>query len=405
MSGFSQSRVAPIHVSVVAGSVLLIKMLTIHVGLHKTGSTAIQRYLAQASKELGDGLVYLRARNERFSVGDGVDIPTSSEQWRSLTGKALATHREIVISHEGILGSPWGDSEIYLGAKERVEQISEAFTGLTDFQLVIYLRPQHQWLESVYTQAIQQGEVVSPQTFVAGSLEAKYLRYSRLIGDLTPILGVDRLIVRPYVAGGNVVEDFLKILDRPSHLGFVGSQSENVSISPGQVELLRRLNGIKGTLGKDRPGRRFFQDIDVGNRGGAFSVLPEYAQEYLIKLTEEDWQILGAAVEGTRFAEPAIFRDVADKAAKVAVRPHIGAPVHQGELIREATRALSVAIPMAVAYQESPNQPLEALIEQPPKKLLRSRLVHGIRTKLGMKPADPPATGLIDDRKKKRGLV
>ena len=380
-------------------------MLTIHVGLHKTGSTAIQRYLAQASKEPGNGLAYLRARNVRFSGGDGADIPTSSEQWRSLTGETLSTRREVVISHEGILGDPWGDSEIYRGAKESVEEISKAFTGLTDFQVVIYLRPQHQWLESVYTQAIQQGGVICPETFIAGRLEAKYLRYSRLIGDLTSILGVENVVVRPYSAGRNVIEDFLEVLDRPSHLGPVGPQRENVSINPAQVELLRRLNEIKRIPGQKGSGRRFFQKIDVNNLGSDFSVLPEYAQEYLIKLTEEDWRILGAAVEGTRFAEPTIFRDIADEAIKAGVRPYIGAPVHQEELIREATRALSLAIPMAVAYQDSPNRPLEALTEQPPRKSRRSRLVHGIRTKLEIKPVEPPATGFTDNRKKKRGLL
>ena len=111
-------------------------MLTIHAGLHKTGSSAIAQYFTKATADRKHRLGFVRGRSPAF------EIPRSAAQWRDLTLGLLETHGDAVVAIDGILGSPWGESEMYLGAKERAEVLREAFTGRTDFQGVIYLRPQ-----------------------------------------------------------------------------------------------------------------------------------------------------------------------------------------------------------------------------------------------------------------------
>ena len=340
-------------------------MLTIHAGLHKTGSTAIQQYLSRAPKEVRKGLAYLKARSNKFSRNDGVAIPTNPEQWRALTSRALATHRDVVVSDEGIFGSPWGDSNMYIETQERAGAISRAFAGLTDFQVVVYLRPQYQWFESLYTQMIQQGESISPDGFIAKHADSNYVSYSRLVSDLTSVLGGEHLVFRAYRPGNDVVEDFLAVIGRVGPPVLDGARLANVSINPAQVELLRRINETGEDPTTGQLGRIFFQGKGFSHLRRDYSVFPALQQQQLLNRTKEDWEHLGAAVAQTRLAQPAPFQDIAEGIDSLTLRPFIGAPENCEEIIGETTRAFHPLIQNAMAL-----------------KSVQKRLVYVIKSRL-----------------------
>ena len=316
-------------------------MLTIHVGLHKTGSTAIQEYLAHAPPRTARRLAYLGPDNLLGS--EGFQVPTDPKRGRSRALAVLANDRDVVISSEGFLGRGWS---MYANARHSALAMRDHFADHTDFQVVIYLRPQYQWMESAYTQFVQEGNCEPPEEFVGRLLETRYASYSSLIDDLISVLGSDRLIVRAYTGGTNAVADFLGLIDLPAYSSLDFLPLANVSITPQQVQLLRRINESTNDTTLKHQGRWFFQNISVGEQSQELSVLPEDLQQELIKLTHSDWQALVTTVQGTRFAEPEEFERVAEKVADAAVRPFVGSAAHQEEIIREAAQALATAIPI-----------------------------------------------------------
>ena len=359
-----------------------IMMLTIHVGLHKTGSTAIQQYLAHAPRRTTRQLAYLGRDNLLGS--EGFQVPTNRKRGRSRALEVLANDRDVVISSEGFLGRGWS---MYANARHNALAMRDHFADHTDFQVVVYLRPQYQWFESAYTQFVQEGNCEPPEEFVGRLLETRYAAYSSLIDDLISVLGSGRLVVRAYTDGTNAVADFLGLIDLPSHSSLDFLPRANVSITPQQVQLLRRINESTNDTTLKHQGRWFFQNISVGEQSQELSVLPEDLQQELIKLTHSDWQALFIAVQGTRFAEPLILQQVAEKAAHAAVRPFVGVPAMQDAVIREASRSLATAIPLVW------NQNRQV-------KPRAQRMVSRVRNKVATDPADllPAARRFISAR-------
>lgn len=357
-------------------------MLTIHVGLHKTGSSAIQQYLAKAPPRTTRRLAYLGPDNLLGS--EGFQVPTDPKRGRSRALAVLAKDRDVVISSEGFLGRGWS---MYANARHSALAMRDHFADHTEFQVVIYLRPQYQWFESAYTQFVQEGNCEPPEEFVGRLLETRYASYSSLIDDLTSVLGSDRLIVRAYTGGTNAVADFLGLIDLPAYSSLDFLPRANVSITPQQVQLLRRINESTNDASLKQQGRWFFQTISVGEKPQELSVLPEDLQQELIRLTHSDWQALTTRVQGTRSAEPEQFERVAEKAADAAVRPFVGEPANQDAVIREASGSLATAIPLVW------NQNRQV-------KPRAQRMLSRVRNKVATDPADllPAARRFISAR-------
>ena len=329
-------------------------MLTVHVGLHKTGSTAIQSYLAKLPGGQRTGFSYLGVNKKNLLGSNGTERPKTQEQWRQLTTGILESRRHVVISDEDILGSPWGKGPMYSNALERAAEVYSAFDGLTNFQVVMYLRPQHQWFESAYTQMIQMGKVIEAEEFVSRHVASRNAMYSRLVYDLKSVLGSDRLVVRAYPQETNVVDDFLTLIEIPKVSALVKVPRINRSINPAQVELLRLMYELTDNQQGPLPARWFFQKYGSAGLLSDCSVLPEALQEKLIGLAIEDWPLLVREVEGTRLSEPGVFREIAEGLGRATIRPHIGLPIYKDEITRAAVRALLIAVPKATAWDKRP---------------------------------------------------
>lgn len=162
----------------------------IHIGTHKTGSTAIQ----QAFSKGAAGLVRLGFRE---------DIARSP--WTQSDADRLAAHLRAqilpsrpvnyLLSTERFCGEPLQGYAQAGDIARRVRDITRDF----DPVIVVFLRRQDDFIESLYTQMIHQG---GSQTF-AGFMETirpEIMDWHRLLEAYAAVFGRENIVVRRYHA-------------------------------------------------------------------------------------------------------------------------------------------------------------------------------------------------------------
>ncbi len=298
-------------------------MLTIHVGLHKTGTSSIQLALASCGRQHG---------REVFVPESGQD--RSEEGWEARV-RRVADARSGVLSDENLLGSP---VDGYSLAMSRIRMIHRATAG-KDVRIVMYVRPQVDWLSSLYLQLVQEGCQDAPEHLWNGWRDSPFLRWSQLREALVRESGATSVVVRAYAPGRDAVKDFFGVA------GLAGAGAsvargirENSSISAAQAPILARLNRSDGaTDERRRHFRAVFQQKLAGGAARGLSPMDESLQYQIHSAFEADWSRLAAAVA---VDDPVEGRVIADlwKPWPDALRPYAGgdltAPAVQDELVR-----------------------------------------------------------------------
>jgi hypothetical protein len=242
------------------------KRLIIHIGMHKTGSTTLQRFLS---------------RNRLLLRLFGINYPLSRDE----TGRRQSKHNAIftAISHEADRGLP----HPALGPSERLienlgDQIDRAgcrinilsaegfsgerpifadafapFADRYDVRIVVFLRRYDHWVESFYKQMVMSREVRETRSFadfLAAPSTQAHLRYSRILGWWADIFGDDALRVCGFDPGSEAqgpVRTFLKAADLPHRLAWLGHSRSHLNRSPSQEEVeARRQENLGGEPGK-----------------------------------------------------------------------------------------------------------------------------------------------------------
>ena len=196
--------------------------LYLHIGTHKTGSTAIQ-YFLDANREAlaARGVLYPRSgRPQRRAIAYGHHLlaneltdprPAARRRqragepraaWDALKAELRDAREDIaVVSAEGF---------DRLATQQQFSALRSYLDGL-DVKVVAYLRRQDKFLSSYYCQhVLYRGETREFEEFRRG-LRTE-IDYERLLGRWEDAFGPDALIVRPYersaLANGDVVDDF-----------------------------------------------------------------------------------------------------------------------------------------------------------------------------------------------------
>ena len=198
------------------------RRLLVHAGLHKTGTTALQLFLASVAAELPQlGVLYPRSGvNEQVHPGHH-NIAwqiTRDRRFVASRGTINDLAREVA-GFEGDVILSSEDFESLIGDPERLSPLRHhpAFREC-EFTVVIYVRNQSSYLESLFADLISQGEGVEFMHF------AQMLRRDRQIRvrewtfqfDYASIharwaaCGWANLIVRNYhqLIGGSTIMDF-----------------------------------------------------------------------------------------------------------------------------------------------------------------------------------------------------
>jgi hypothetical protein len=198
----------------------------VHIGTHKTGTTAIQRFLADNETALRAAGLYLprtgrtdpnlaAQHNVAFELAHNASFQreagTLEELAAELQGQAPASN--ICLSSEA-----FEELTFNRGGLRRLCAGLE-WLGY-DPRIVVYLRPHADYLESLYAECVRAGWPLDFGSFLELALENRSFgevtfAYSYLLRAFEDRFGADRLIVRPYPTSGHasaLLRDFIAIV-------------------------------------------------------------------------------------------------------------------------------------------------------------------------------------------------
>ena len=253
--------------------------LTLHVGLPKAGSSLLQKCLNAERERCAEAGVRVITRGEFDELTDRRHL-----RWRrngadasglahALTGLAeLADERRVVISHEDLLGSitSFRTGQMYPWA----EQVLTELAGILRprrMRVLLYVRRQDRFLESVYLQLIRVGESLTFEDFLAGFPGPTSLSWTDLATRLARAAeACDGELVADYFEQINhgarrFCRDFMERagLPRPTTFGFA-TQRVNRGYSEPALVIARAANPVLD--GEDRRLLRRFLDENFSNR-------------------------------------------------------------------------------------------------------------------------------------------
>jgi hypothetical protein len=241
----------------------------VHVGVHKTGTTAIQRFLADNSDALASaGLYYPRAgrRSAEFpghhnvasellgsatfdpSAGTLADV--TEEMVRARSPRVCLSSEKFAVScqHEAALTT----------LREAI-----AATGYRP-RIVIYVRAQAEYAESLYAQLVQHGMTRAVVDYLDELVRDGAVRegatfdfeFGRLIERFAEVFGRNAVVVRGYVDRGtaaSLIDDFLAAIGVRTPLApdliVKPPAYENRRPNTGEVIARLRANGAGGMDG------------------------------------------------------------------------------------------------------------------------------------------------------------
>lgn len=240
--------------------------LYLHIGTPKTGTTALQSFcLENRAALLRKGYSFMRspyyypdimnARNGHFliqprSAADGsIQTERGRRQWKGGMDAVSAQFRRVpnvILSDEGI----WNADQNGIWRDLKEESQKRGF----DVRVIVYLRPQDQFLSSRWGQQVKYPiDEIGRTKFdelLPSADEWTHLDYYEMLEGISSQFGRERVIARIYdrecFPDGDVVKDFLSILQLPPDGDFRYVQDRNSSIYGNALEIKRVLNTIPG---------------------------------------------------------------------------------------------------------------------------------------------------------------
>jgi hypothetical protein len=212
------------------------RILYLHIGLHKTGTSAIQRFLGYNRAVLGKiGIIVpgdLSGENLHHDIAlqasINYSIETARKKFRNTIGPIAALGDRIVLS-----------SEVF------VDVLGELTSYFSTIRVIVYLRRGDTMIESAYNQRVKHEPIYTP--FYKGRWY--YLMYTEILAPFVQMFGKESIMVRPFeksqFVGGTIVSDFLNCIDVDSSESFVIPEDRlNTSLTPDTLEYKRLLNTI-----------------------------------------------------------------------------------------------------------------------------------------------------------------
>lgn len=238
-----------------------LKRLYLHVGTRKTGTTSLQHFLYN-NRELLEAQGYLypvigcffhqlsksqsrlafackKKRSKLLPSTLKLSLPDCIQDLHGCLRRSTAEN--VIISSEIF----WGELNT-----EDIHRIRVALNPLfQSIQIIIYLRPQDEYLEASYNQFVKMGLTRAPfDQFVNQRLQSTdlSLRYYHAVQAFWQIFGRENVLVRRYspnhLVAMNVIEDLTTIIGCGSAKPFKTHGRLNESLPIELLTILRELN-------------------------------------------------------------------------------------------------------------------------------------------------------------------
>lgn len=247
------------------------RRLTLHVGAPKTASSLLQKCLAASEEALANhGTVYL-GRDAFDELGERSHRPwrngRAGDEVLDAVGRDLAhlmdVNAQVVVSHEDLLGNIWSfrEGRLYPRAEIALRRIVES-AAPDKLRVVLFVRRQDSYLESVYLQLVRVGNVVTFDEF-RDELPTLALSWAELLDRITDVVPRSDVVVRYFETVKGAVRPFAERFFRDSLLPVpptFGFATQRVNRGYSQVALQIALAGNPLLEGADRRRLRNFLD-------------------------------------------------------------------------------------------------------------------------------------------------
>jgi hypothetical protein len=240
--------------------------LYIHIGTHKTGSTSIQHALKNIGKQsLDEGWRFIKnpkimkclSQSTKYDKGL---VSSYRDELDSLVSSVKSTKKIIVSSehYSGIATDGYQNSGI-------IASMLRDATSKYKVKIIIYLRRQDDFVESMYTQMIHQGGTLEFDCFLKGFDSLEALDYQRMLNDYSLSFGRENIIVRSYheASRRGLLNDFSEIIVSDL-LKKSTSERSNPSYSSHALEIAKKCNQHLDTKQQSRL-RRALQRVMIKN--------------------------------------------------------------------------------------------------------------------------------------------
>ena len=196
----------------------------IHLGVHKTATTLLQKSLQLNRNVLLKNGVGIIVRDSNKIIKNQLRLfvkkKSSISEAQSRIKKFLDTAKnkgvnKIIISDENLLDAPPsvyfkrnGELRFYPKAKTNIEKLKSLFDGL-DITWLIYSREQHSLIPSLYKDGLKYFRYSCTLFEFYDNINFEKFRFDRLIASLNEVVKNDRILVKNYESIINNVERFI----------------------------------------------------------------------------------------------------------------------------------------------------------------------------------------------------
>ncbi|OZV67577.1 hypothetical protein [Winogradskyella aurantia] len=267
----------------------------VHIGTHKTGTTAVQQYLIKKTKTLlKSGFKYINlyhfeeAQKLMQYSGDNQTLLTNLKSF--FNAQKEDNIHSYIICCEYLSGNP---KTLYSNVSEIPKLLSQALIGFDRIKVFAVLRRQDQFIQSIYTQYVHQGEDIPLGDFLDPS-RLDNLKWTGFLSKYEDEFGADNVVAIPYD-----IEAFKERSLLSSFSNFCGidmfKDSELEVLNSGYndiaIKIAKSCNPLLNVSEK-KILRSFLQKHFKKNRYASYHLLNEEDERFLISYFKKDNSLL-----------------------------------------------------------------------------------------------------------------